>query len=184
MPIPPYQTLMQPVLELAAKGEVAVSDCIGPIASRFNLSDNEQAARLHSGELILSNRIRWAKTYLVHAGLLRMTRYGYFMTTERGVSVLDRSPTRVDNTVLSEFPEFVEWRRRSQSRSEINQGVVQQADPESLTNSHRTHRGGFPGGSGATSRRSSRSRSLIVAKSFRASDCRPSCRDGLWRLQG
>ena len=57
--------------------------------------------------------MHWAKTHLVHAGLLAITRRAHFRVTPRGAEVLARSPDRVDNELLMQFPEFREFRERS-----------------------------------------------------------------------
>ncbi len=47
--IPDFQTLMLPVLKLAAKGEIRIGDAIDQLAKDFNLSPEELAALLPSG---------------------------------------------------------------------------------------------------------------------------------------
>jgi restriction system protein len=119
MPIPDYQTLMRPVLEAAAEGEISVRDCAAALAERLGLSTEELSERLASGrQTVFYNRVHWAKTYLSQAGLLEMTRRGHFKATPRGLEVLRRHPQRVDNEVLMHFPEFLQFRERSRSRSD------------------------------------------------------------------
>ena len=43
MPIPDYQTLMLPVLRLAAHGETSQSRCVEKLADEFELSEQERA---------------------------------------------------------------------------------------------------------------------------------------------
>jgi hypothetical protein len=82
--IPDYQTLMRPVLEVAAESEISVRDCTAALADR--LSAAERSERLPSGrQTIIANRVHWAKTYLSQAGLLEMTRRGHFKATPRGL---------------------------------------------------------------------------------------------------
>jgi restriction system protein len=50
MPIPDYQTLMQPVLAVRADGnERAFSQLLPPLADQFHLTDEERARLLPSG---------------------------------------------------------------------------------------------------------------------------------------
>jgi restriction system protein len=68
MAIPDYQTLMLPVLQSGAAGEVSVRDAIDRLAKEFKLTDAERAELLPSGkQAIFTNRVQWAKTYLVKA---------------------------------------------------------------------------------------------------------------------
>src|SRR5437879_6553754 len=91
VPIPDYEMLMLPVLKLAAKAEVTVKECIDQLAKSFKLTDAEREQLLPSGkQTTFSNRVHWAKTYLVQAGLLKLTRRGHIQATERGMSVLAR----------------------------------------------------------------------------------------------
>lgn len=48
--IPDYQTLMKPVLELAASGEVKISDAVSRLEVAFGLSEAEKAQLLPSGK--------------------------------------------------------------------------------------------------------------------------------------
>ena len=72
MPIPDYQTLMLPVLRLAAEGdERRVAEVASRIAEEFGLSEAECGELLPSGrQSVLHNRIHWAKFYMSKAGLV------------------------------------------------------------------------------------------------------------------
>jgi restriction system protein len=139
MTIPDYQTLMLPALRMAAKGEISIRDCVEVLAKEFQLSDEERAELLPSGkQTTFSNRVHWAKTYLVHAGLLEMTRRAHFKANERGRSVLAENPARIDNAYLDRFEEFRAFRarsggrRREEGRGDVATGRIptQQATPE------------------------------------------------------
>lgn len=106
--IPDYQTLMLPVLRMAAEGETTIPKVVERVAVEFQLTPEQLAQLLPSGRIqLLNNRAHWAKTYLVKAGLLEQVRRGVFRATGRGRSVLSRDLMRVDNRLLSEFPEFL-----------------------------------------------------------------------------
>jgi restriction system protein len=118
MAIPDYQALMLPVLEAAAQGETSVRHCIAALADKLGLNEEDRSELLPSGkQAIFDNRVHWAKTYLVQAGLLEITRRAYFQLTPRGSEVLARFPTRVDNELLMQFAEFRAFRTRSRPRS-------------------------------------------------------------------
>jgi Mrr N-terminal domain len=63
MPIPDYQTLMLPLLRIAADGkEHRIGDVVGPLARQFTLSEAEQVEMLPSGrQAILNNRVHWGR---------------------------------------------------------------------------------------------------------------------------
>jgi restriction system protein len=62
---------------------------------------------------VIASRTHWAITYLAQARLLERTRRGFVRLTDRGRELLARAPERIDNSVLTQFPEFVAFKQRS-----------------------------------------------------------------------
>ncbi|MFZ0393979.1 MAG: restriction endonuclease [Terracidiphilus sp.] len=122
MPIPDFQTLMLPVLKLAAEKEWRVSEAVKRLAEDFKLSQEEQTALLPSGrQTTFSNRVAWAKSYLVQAGLIQPTeKRAHFIITEQGRKVLANPPDRITIKFLCQFPEFRKFRERSEPESAPN----------------------------------------------------------------
>lgn len=119
--IPDYQTLMLPVLQLAAKGEASIGQATQAMSDQFALTDEERMAKLPSGKTtIIRSRVHWARTYLKQAGLVEPTRRGHFQITERGRDVLNQNPERIDNIFLRQFPEFCAFMERSRKSSTSN----------------------------------------------------------------
>jgi len=114
MAIPDYQTLMLPVLQIAADGqEHRIGDVIKELAHKFELTNDEQKQLLPSGkQTAFANRVAWAKSYLLQARLVQATKRAHFKITDRGKKVLAEGPPRIDIEFLSQFPEFVEFRER------------------------------------------------------------------------
>lgn len=108
--IPNYQVFMRPFLEVvnAAGGqEVKFRDVINQLAESFHLTEAECEERLPSGkQTVLDNRIGWAKTYLVKAGLVEATRRAHFVLTARGQEAVANPSTVIDNSYLKRFDEF------------------------------------------------------------------------------
>src|SRR4051794_6472728 len=98
MPVPDYQTMMLPVLSLAADGNVHSSaEAIEHIAVLHHVSSEERAALLPSGRTpVLNNRTHWALTHLRHARLIESAGLGRFRITDRGREVLKEAPQRID----------------------------------------------------------------------------------------
>ena len=117
MAIPDYQSLMRPVLRMAACGEVRVRDAYEALADELALSEDERAEMLPSGrQRTFDNRVHWAKTYLSQAGLLRSTRRGYFTATDRGREALLDEGAAIDKAYLKRFEEFRDFQQRSRDR--------------------------------------------------------------------
>lgn len=133
MTIPDYQTLMLPVLKLAADREMKIGDVVETLANEFSLTDEEKSELLPSGkQTIIANRIHWAKTYLKQAGLVTPTRRGHFMISDSGRLALAKHPIRIDISFLMQFPEFVAFRSRTGEREEVNQ--TNSTNSDSVTN--------------------------------------------------
>jgi restriction system protein len=124
MAIPDYETLMLPLLRIAAtaKGnEVSLLDAIEQLAAKYQLTDEERKELLPSGGTFkFSSRVSWARTYLQKAGLIEATRRGHFRITERGNEVFNKKPQRIDNKLLSQFPEFREFQGKKKIKKENN----------------------------------------------------------------
>lgn len=118
MPIPDYQSLMLPVLKLAEGGEIQVREATDRLAEQLRLTPEERAIMLPSGgRTLLANRMHWAKSYMLKAGLVHAPRRGYFTITDRGRELLAGNPARIDNETLMRFEEFREFLEKSRSSS-------------------------------------------------------------------
>lgn len=112
MAIPDFQTLMLPILKLGATGEIQRRDAVQMLSEQFELTEDEQAAVLPSGvDTYISNRVAWATTFLVKAGLLERPKRGVFTITMRGRDVLATNPEKINIKLLMQFEEFREFRR-------------------------------------------------------------------------
>ena len=107
MAIPDYQSLMLPVLTLAAKGEIRVPEAAQIIADQLGLSDLEREEMLPSGrQRVLHNRIHWAKFYMTKAGLIDSPKRGTFVASPSGLELLASHPARIDVDTLKRIPAF------------------------------------------------------------------------------
>jgi restriction system protein len=115
MAVPDYQSLMRPVLEiLADRGQLhARRELVPIITERYKLSEDDLAERVSSGRPLIESRVQWAVTYLVQAGAIQRPRRGYADITERGRYLLASDSGPITNSVLDQFPEFVDFRQRS-----------------------------------------------------------------------
>jgi restriction system protein len=130
--IPDYQTLMLPVLRLAAEGETRVADVSERIANDLGLTQAERDELLPSGrQRVLHNRIHWAKFYMSKAGLIASPARGRFVATEKGKALLAKSPDRIDVALLMLEPEFREFYRNEGAAAEENGAPAKPADATS-----------------------------------------------------
>ena len=120
MPIPDYQTVMLPLLKIIAeKGPIRANEAVTLVSEHFKLSNLEREALLPSGKQeIIVNRVGWAKTYMVKAGLLKTPQRGVIMVTERGQMVLSENPPSINVQYLNQFPEFQAFRKANHNKDE------------------------------------------------------------------
>lgn len=110
MAIPDYQTLMLPVLTIAAEGETRVPLAANKIADRLGLTEDEREEMLPSGkQRLLHNRVHWAKFYLTKAGLIDSPRRGVFVISPAGKHLLASNPGRIDVDTLKRIPMFADY---------------------------------------------------------------------------
>lgn len=110
MGIPDYQSLMLPVLKLAAAGLTTVPQAASAIGDEFGLTPDEKEAMLPSGkQRILHNRIHWAKFYMSKAGLIDSPKRGQFIASPAGTALLATSPKKIDVEALKSYPPFIEF---------------------------------------------------------------------------
>ena len=126
MAIPDYQSLMLPLLRLAAdEQEHTFREAVDLLATEFQLSDEEKSAASRQGrQPIFNKRLVWAKSFLAGAHLLHAPGGKPFVITQRGTEVLAENPARIDKRFLEQFPEFVQFLMpdkmlQSEMRSEI-----------------------------------------------------------------
>ena len=117
MPVPDYQSLMLPLLEAVSDGQPhGLRDVREQIAQRLGLTEVDRAEMLPSGkQSVYDNRLGWAKTYIDKAGLLRSLKRGVYQISERGSDLLSKRPARIDNRLLSQFAEWTDFIRASNS---------------------------------------------------------------------
>jgi restriction system protein len=132
MAIPDFQTLIFPVLWLAADGaEHALAPTIDVLAAEFSLSDEERAQLNPAGRArTFYNRVAWASSYLRAALLLESTGRGRFRITDRGRSVLAQAPKRIDIPFLMQFPDFKALRDASRK---VAGAIVPEVGPADQT---------------------------------------------------
>lgn len=107
MPIPPFQTLLRPTLELLADQAVwRLRELEEKLALRLGVTNEEREILLPSGAMpMFYNRVGWAKWHLDRAKLVETVNRGSYRITDRGLSVLAQAPAVIDKRFLDQFVE-------------------------------------------------------------------------------
>lgn len=112
--MPKWHEAMRPILETLAKGDGCLtgSDLQEAVATAFDMTGDERAERLKSGQLRLYNRVYWGITDLEKAKLLEYgERKGTYRITGAGRSYLADYPGPITAKALYDrCPSFKAWK--------------------------------------------------------------------------
>jgi restriction system protein len=127
MPIPTYDKLFRPVLEIAAAGPISRTTATEAMIRQHGLTPEEASQKLPSGSATsIGNRTGWAMTFLTKAGLIQKVAPKMYRATERGASLLTTHQGPIKESDLKAIPGYKEaWeagsaRRREKEALDIN----------------------------------------------------------------
>jgi len=124
--IPDYQSLMRPVLETLADGQVrAMRDLTEEISGRLALSDEDRRQTITSGMSLIANRVHWSVTYLFKARAVDRPQRGRVQITQRGRALL-AEPGEIRNATLEQFAEYREFYDKHRSKKVARSSAAEQ----------------------------------------------------------
>lgn len=135
MAIPDFQSIMRPLLEHLADGEIHRNrETNEYLALHFELTQDELAEMLPSGYArLFDNRIGWAKTHLKGAGLIEAPSRAKYRITQRGRDALSQD-LPINMAYLRQFDEYKEFQTGSkQIKSQTSAVASETAETDSLT---------------------------------------------------
>ena len=126
MPIPDYETMMLPILRYAKDGkEHGLREVVDYISDYFGLTEEERQKTLPSGtQTYVYNRVGWARTYMLKAGLLEKTKRGYFKIAELGIEALNKNPSKIDGEFLKQYPGFIEFQQMKKTTNSADSATI------------------------------------------------------------
>lgn len=125
---------MRPLLKvLSDNKEWRMRDVAETLASRFELSPEERAEMLPSGQQTLfNNRVAWAKTHLKAAALLLNPTRGKVSLSDEGRRVLATNPDGINCRFLRQYPSYLDLVGRPRSE-EPERGEAVEVDDSNQT---------------------------------------------------
>lgn len=128
MAIPDFQSIMRPLLENLADGEIRRNrETNDYLAQHFQLTENELAEMLPSGYArLFENRIGWAKTHLKGAGLIEAPSRAKYRITQRGLDALAQD-LPINMAYLRQFDEYKEFQSGSKPGMTHASGTTSEA---------------------------------------------------------
>jgi len=109
--IPGYEQLLRPILEVVADGRTwGAPELVEAVANHVGVDEASRQLQHPSGQTIIFNRIGWAKTSLVKAGLIEQPAPSSIVITEAGQAILKTVDGPLDREFLRDnCPGFATW---------------------------------------------------------------------------
>jgi restriction system protein len=119
--VPDFQSFFKPLIQLSEDGALhSLKEARDAIASQMKLSGEDLNQLLPSGvQKTFDNRVAWAKSYLIQAGVFSSPKRAHFQITSRGRELLEKGLERIDVKVLNQYPEFREFHQASNRHDRI-----------------------------------------------------------------
>ena len=89
---------------------IRIAEAARMLADNSGLTENELAQTLPSGKYIFADRVSWAKTYLVKAGLIHQPKRGYCELSKRGKELDLTLLDQINNEYLMRFEGFSQFK--------------------------------------------------------------------------
>lgn len=127
MSVPKYDELTKPLLLMVSDGQTyKMKDLTTLLAQQLSLSSADLSEMLPSGrQTVFKNRVGWAKTYLLKAGLIDSPARATIRITEDGKKVVSDNPDKIDTKYLEQFPSFINFASASSSTDDDGQSPAQ-----------------------------------------------------------
>jgi restriction system protein len=118
MPIPTYDQLLRPLLEIAANTDITRRSATEAMIREFKLSPEEAERRLPSGgATYIRNRVGWAMSFLTKGGLIAKVVPKTYRATDFGKEFLNKHPRTILVSDLEAIPGWEEaWKTKEKRR--------------------------------------------------------------------
>lgn len=104
------------------------------LAERFNLTEEEKAEHISSGEQkLFYNRVAWTKTHLKASGLLENRTRGIVRLSDLGLRVLDQKPDVINVKFLKQYPSYLAFIGKSESGDTPEAVIIATSEEEHRT---------------------------------------------------
>lgn len=112
MTLPTYDQLMLPLMKLLSEQQKAIKISVVAemLALRSGLTEEELSTTLPSGKNIFRDRVSWAKTYLVKAGLINQPQRAFCELSQLGRNIDLSKLNSITNEYLMNFEGFSDFK--------------------------------------------------------------------------
>lgn len=124
MAVPKFYEFMPAIINCLEDEKIhSIKELTAYCANALNLSDDDRAEVIDSGQTKLHNRVGWAKTYLMKAGLIESPKRANFKLTELGKNAFQQGAECVTLEYLNQFESFRNFQGHSQTGNENEQQI-------------------------------------------------------------
>lgn len=132
-----FQTIMLPLMEAISDGKNhKMNDVIESLTNYFKLTEEEKNLQYPTGSAyIFQNKARFARLYLMKAGLLESPERGFVKLSKNGSELMAKKPKQIDLKFLDQLPEFIKFKQaqKEKSKEKEDEVVVENKEIESQT---------------------------------------------------
>lgn len=121
-----FQSIMLPLLEIISDGKNhKMNDVIDSLSDYFKLTEEEKNLQYPTGSAyVFQNKARFARLYLIKAGLLESPERGYIKLTKNGLTVLTKKLKQIDIKFLEQFPEYIEFKQNQKEKTKEKESEI------------------------------------------------------------
>jgi len=119
--LPKFDEFLAPILKYANDGkEHTLSETIEAMSNQFNLSEEDRNLLMPNGKrTYIYDRIAWAITYLVQAGLLVRTGRSKYKISDRGKAEVKIIPEKISYRYLEKFESFRKFKESQHPKKDL-----------------------------------------------------------------
>ncbi len=134
MPVPTFDQLLWPILELAAKAEITRQTATAAMIEQFALTEEEQQEAISSGTPKIANRTGWAMSHLTKAALIGKVAKFTYKATQKGIDYLQKHTGPITIKDLKQIEGFMEaWdsaAKQKKEKSSVGGVPIPSQDPD------------------------------------------------------
>ena len=135
MPIPTFDQLLRPILELSTREDVTRKSAAVSMIEEFSLSEEQAEQRIPSGgSTFIGNRAGWAMSHLTKGGLIEKVAKYTYRATQKGREYLETHEGPITPKDLREIEGLIEaWqaasKRKAEERAKDDSATTPPLDP-------------------------------------------------------
>jgi len=136
MELPKYHETFIPVLDVLSNGEILhYNELRKRVRDKYysNLSEELLSRKTKSGDILILNRIGWAKAYLKQGKFIQQPERAMVQITEKGKEALKKGKLTLED--VKNDPDFLAYREIKKEEKGSEEASIESASPEDLIDS-------------------------------------------------